>query len=143
MAEHPILSLNGFQVNLTGGAFFNVQLKNNGTNPAPLPLRVKIFADTDLSGTLTAADLKIADQLFAFALVGGAQVNFSGPLNGLTIPAVCHLFAILESDENCLCSDVVSTVGKVIRNLPDVVFCENQTVAVGFAANPLATNYAA
>lgn len=140
-AEHPDLALVNFQVNLTGGQFFNVQLKNNGSKPAPLPLRVKIFADTDGSGTWSAADQLVADQNFAFTLNGGATVNFSGSLAGLLPPAVCHLFAVLESEENCLCSTVSAAVGKVFRQLPPVVFCENETALVGFAANPTALNY--
>jgi gliding motility-associated-like protein len=105
-AQNPILRLNNFTAQQTGGTAgltFNAFLENIGNGTAVNP-NIRFYLDQNGNNQVDATDILVSTYIPTLNLTPNSSEPITGLLN-LTPADLCRLIAFIPAMDNCACTD--------------------------------------
>lgn len=133
-SEHPDLSLQNLEIVAHGDSInYEINISNTGiTNTSDI--QVDFYIDSDGDGTLSSGDVYIDSGIHSGNILTNQTITFNGNFN-LSPDQLCNLIAVIDEDNNCVCSSETIPVTTPISSILDnEVVCSGVGLEIGVDA---------
>jgi len=117
----------------------SMTIQNSGAaHNSSNPIIVQYYFDADGDGMITAADLLLNTETLNLNIAPNGSVNLSLGNIFTTLPnRTCHILAVIDTTNNCICSGDVATSSQPISYIiqPIISACPNTDVPIGITQN--------